>query len=172
MKQLFSSLLFITAFITTTANAQEDKSKRPSPPAQNTFSLASGAKIKIDYSQPAVKGRTIGKEIAPYGQVWRTGANEATVFETSKDITIEGKTLKAGRYALFTIPNEKEWTIIINKTADQNGAFNYKDADDVLRVTVKPMRSSEFNERMKFSYDEPGNIVLKWGDVAVPFSVK
>lgn len=171
MKRILTATLLFTAFIST-ACAQDDKSKRPSPPAQNSFVLKSDAKIVIDYSQPSVKGRTIGKEIAPFGEVWRTGANEATTFETSKDIWVEGQELKAGKYALFTIPTENEWTIIFNKTAAQWGAYDYKQADDVLRVKVKPVANPNFVEKMSFTMDNGDKIVLNWGNVSVPFNVK
>ena len=85
--------------------------QRPSPPAKVSETTSAGVKITVDYSQPAVKGRTIGKEIAPFGQVWSTGANEATWMEVSKDVKVEGKALKAGKYGIWTIPGEKEWTI-------------------------------------------------------------
>src|SRR6476620_9133225 len=93
-------------FATMQSFAQTDKSKRPSPPDKVSETLKSGVVVSVDYSQPSVKGRTIGKEIAPYGKVWRTGANEATVFEVSKDVTINGKTLPAGKYGLYSIPGE------------------------------------------------------------------
>src|ERR1700759_1739058 len=83
--------------------APEDKSKRPSPPASVSETTSKGVDIKIDYSQPSVKGREIGKDVEPMkGKVWRTGANEATVFEISKDVQINGKSLPAGKYGLFS----------------------------------------------------------------------
>ena len=118
-----SALLLTFASVTMlVACGQDDKSKRPSPPAQAKETLASGAVVTIDYSQPSVKGRTIGKDLEPMtGKVWRTGANEATVFEVSKDVKVEGKDLPAGKYALYSIANEGEWTIIFNKTWKQWG---------------------------------------------------
>src|SRR6187431_3048056 len=133
MKKVFSVALFTAAlFMSPATQAQEkqDKSKRPSPPAVVTQTLPSGAVVSIDYSQPSVKGRTIGKDLEPKeGAVWRTGANEATVFETSKDVKVEGRELPAGKYGLFTIAGKNEWTIIFNKTWKQWGAFEYKEAD-------------------------------------------
>src|SRR5678810_962754 len=126
MKYFFSLALLGSALILTNSiSAQQDKSKRPSPPAKVTEKIKSGATISIDYSQPSIKGRTIGKDLEPMdGQVWRTGANEATVFEVNKNVTVEGKALPAGKYGLFTLVNGNEWTIIFNKTWDQWGAFN------------------------------------------------
>lgn len=170
MKQI----LFLSAMVlmVTVACGQDDKSKRPSPPAKASETISSGATITIDYSQPSVKGRTIGKEIAPYGQVWRTGANEATVFEVSKDVTVEGKPLPAGKYGLFTIPNENEWVIIFNKNWKQWGAYDYKDADDALRVNVKPGKAPKANEKMTFNVDKSGKVSLLWGEKEVDFAVK
>ena len=170
MKKLL--LLSAIALVTISVQAQDDKSKRPSPPAKATETIASGAVITIDYSQPSVKGREIGKEIAPYGQVWRTGANEATVFEVSKDVKVEGKALTAGKYGLFTIPNKEEWVIIFNKTPNQWGAYKYAEADDVLRVKVKPTKAPQFTERMTFTVDKSGKVALLWGNEQVAFNVQ
>jgi hypothetical protein len=170
MKKLL--LLSAIALVTISVQAQDDKSKRPSPPAKATETIASGAVITIDYSQPSVKGRTIGKEIAPYGQVWRTGANEATVFEVSKDVKVEGKALPAGKYGLFTLPNKEEWVIIFNKTPNQWGAYKYAEADDVLRVKVKPTKAPQFTERMTFTVDKSGKVALLWGNEQVAFNVQ
>lgn len=170
MKRIFS-LVTIALLTTTFALAQQDKSKRPSPPAKVSETTKTGVTITIDYSQPSVKGRTFGKEIAPYGQVWRTGANEATVFEIDKDATIEGKKLAAGKYGLYSVPGEKEWTIIFNKTWKQWGT-NYKEEDDALRVTAKPQKSQTSNEKMTFTIAKDGKVSLMWSDVEVHFTVK
>lgn len=177
MKKLVALFSMAALLFTTTAcSAQdkaEDKSKRPSPPAKVSETISSGAVISIDYSQPSVKGRTIGKDLEPKGDaVWRTGANEATVFETSKDVTINGKTLPAGKYGLFSIAGQDEWTIIFNKTWKQWGAFDYKQADDVLRVKAKATKAKTFAEKMTFTIAKDGNVNLLWGDHQVNFLVK
>src|SRR6478609_2453964 len=144
MKKLL--LLSAIALVAIGVQAQQgDKSQRPSPPAKVSETTSKGVTISIDYSQPAVKGRTIGNDIAPYGKVWRTGANEATVFEVSKDVKVEGKALPAGKYGLYSIPGKDEWTIIFNKTWKQWGT-NYTEADDALRVNVKPGKAPAFTE--------------------------
>jgi hypothetical protein len=176
MKRVLS-VAFLTAalFVGLSAQAQgnQDKSKRPSPPAIATQTLASGAVITIDYSQPSVKGRAIGKDLEPKeGQVWRTGANEATVFETSKAVKVEGSELPAGKYGLFTIAGKDSWTIIFNKTWKQWGAYEYKQADDVLRVNVKPSNATLFAEKMTFDISKAGVVTLLWGDNKVAFTVK
>lgn len=151
--------------------AQQDKSQRPSPPDSVTQTTNNGLVITINYSQPGIKGRTIGKEIAPYGKVWRTGANEATTFEISKNAKIEGQSLPAGKYSLYTIPGEDEWTIILNKTWKQWGTV-YKMEEDVLRVKVKPGKAKSFYEKMTFAIDKTGKVSLMWGDTQVDFDVK
>src|SRR3954467_3196490 len=141
MKKIFiASLVATTLFTSVKSSAQDDKSKRPSPPATASATTSTGNTITIDYSQPGVKGRTIGKEIAPYGKVWRTGANEATLFEVSRDAKVEGKDLKAGKYSLFTIPGENEWQFILNSETGQwgikqGGDANRDPAKDVLTFT-------------------------------------
>jgi hypothetical protein len=170
MKKLFM-LTLITGLITSlNVSAQQDKSKRPSPPAKVSQILSSGADISIDYSRPSVKGRSM-TQLTPSGKVWRTGANEATVFETSKDVKIEGKTLPTGKYSVYTIPGENEWTIIFNKTWKQWGTV-YKDTEDALRVTVKPMKSDKFVEMMTFDISKGGKVSLTWADTQVNFKVK
>ncbi len=168
-------LLFLLpiAFVALTACAQkEDKSKRPSPPAKANGTTASGTMVSIDYSQPAVKGRTIGKDLEPMpGKVWRTGANEATVFEINKDVKIEGKTLPAGKYSLYSIANGSDWTIIFNKTWNQWGT-NYSEAADALRVNVKGMKNPKFAERMMFDISKDGKVSLMWGDNLVEFHIQ
>ena len=177
MKYLFSTgitcLLLLVAF---SSIAQDDKSKRPSPPATVTQKVGATT-ISINYSQPSVKGRTIGKAgdggVEPIdGEVWRTGANEATVFEVDNDVKVEGKALPKGKYALFTLVNDGEWTIIFNKTWKQWGAFKYKQADDALRVAVKADKADPFAEKMAFTIDAKGKVTLLWGDRKVEFSVK
>jgi hypothetical protein len=153
------------------ACGQADKSKRPSPPAKVSEKIASGATVTIDYSQPSVKGRTVGKDIAPYGKVWRTGANEATIFEVSQDVTVEGKPLPKGQYSLYTIPGENEWTIIFNKAPKQWGTV-YKEDQDALRVPVKAGKAPSFTEQMAFKIEPSGKVSLMWGDAAVDFTVK
>jgi len=164
-------LLSLVTLITITACGQGDKSKRPSPPAIISQTIKSGALVTIDYSQPSLKGRKIGSEIAPYGEVWRTGANEATVFEISKDVKVEDQALAAGKYGLYSIPGEKEWVIIFNKTWKQWGT-QYKEEDDALRVKVKSEKSAVFSEKMTFAVDKDGKVSLLWGDLQVDFKVK
>ena len=170
MKKLII-LTLITGLITSfSATAQQDKSKRPSPPAKVTETLKSGTVISIDYSRPSVKGRSM-ETLTPAGKVWRTGANEATVFETSADVKIEGKSLPAGKYSVYTIPGEKEWTLIFNKTWNQWGTI-YKADQDALRVNVKPGKTGSFTEMLTFNIEKKGKVSLAWADTKVDFKVE
>ena len=151
----------------------EDKSKRPSPPAVVTANISSGATVTINYSQPSVKGRTIGKDLEPMdNKVWRTGANEATVFETSKDVMVEGKKLPAGKYSLFTMFNGNNVAVIFNKKPEQWGAYDYKESDDALRVNVKAETASPASEKLTFKISPAGLVTLLWGEKKVDFAVK
>ncbi len=173
MKKILSFLALSILFISVHSCNAQDKSKRPSPPALVKQTLASGAQLSIDYSQPSVKGRTIGKDLEPNdGVVWRTGANEATVFETSSNVKINGKDLPKGKYALFTISGKDSWTVIFNKTWKQWGASDYKEADDALRISVKPQVASGFAEKMTFDIDKNGEVSLLWGDKKITFTVQ
>lgn len=111
-------------------------------------------------------------ELVPYNEkVWRTGANAATTIQFDKPVKIEGKDLAAGKYALFTIPGETEWTIIISKNSDQMGAFGYTEKDDLLRVVVKPSKITEFVETFTITVGSD-EVSLKWENTAVAFKVK
>lgn len=173
MKRLITIALAATCLLaTTTADAQTDKSKRASPPAKVTRVLNNGATITIDYSRPSLKGRTIGVDVEPReGEVWRTGANEATVFETNKDINIMGEKLPAGKYGLFTIFNGREVTLIFNKTWNQWGAYDYKAADDQLRVRTKVTEAPSSTEMLTFSITPEGQVTLDWGPKQVHFFI-
>ena len=168
-----SFLMFAAAsIITLTTFGQDNKAARPSPPAKASGTTASGTAIAIDYSQPSVKGRTIGKDLEPLpGKVWRTGANETTVFEVSKDVKVEGKSLPAGKYGLYSIANGNDWTIIFNKTWKQWGT-EYSKADDALRVNVKAGKTKTFQDKFTITVSKDGKVDLLWGDSDVAFKVE
>ena len=165
--QLKALTLFVLALLVSSAVFGQ----KPSP-AETATGTAAGSDIKISYSSPAVKGRKIWGGLVPYDKVWRTGANEATIFETSKDIKIGGKTLKAGKYSLYTKPGEKAWQIIFNSQTGQwgikmDGSTTDDPAKDVLVATAVPMKSKSMNERFKIEVNSNG-IVLLWENLAVP----
>ena len=158
--------------------------------------------ITITYSRPPVKGRTIfadapatmearakgeatldnqnerkpGEPIVPYNHVWRAGANEATMFQITDDVLINGQPLKAGTYSMHAIPGKEEWTIIFNSDAGQWGSFSYDDKKDVLRVKTKPQRVSDNQEWLTYSFDpvadSSATVNLRWEKVRVPFTVQ
>lgn len=164
------TVFFIALLFTAFNLSAQDKASRPSPPAQATASV-NGKTITIDYGQPAVKGREIWGKLVPYGQVWRAGANETTAFTISADATIEGEKLAAGKYAFFVIPNEKEWTIIFNKTIKW-GAFSYKQDEDVLRVNVPVKKAKTFTEKLVYEVSDKGEVSLTWENATASFKVK
>ena len=145
-------------------------------PATEASGKVNGATINIKYSAPSVKSRTIWGALVPYDKVWRAGANEATIFETDKDIQVEGKTLRAGKYSLYAIPGQKEWTIIFNSATGQwgvtrGGETTEDPAKDVLRVKAKPVKVATLQE--KLSYDiMPKGFALRWENLEVPVSIK
>lgn len=157
--------------------------------------------ITITYSRPGVKGRKIwgdplpeqakvtgeatldnqnerpaGAPIVPYGHMWRTGANEATMFVVTDDVLINGQKLAAGSYSLHTIPNKDEWTVVFNGTANQWGSFNYDPAKDTLRVKVKPQVVNDNQEWLSFNFDpvteDSAQVNIRWEKISVPFTVK
>jgi Protein of unknown function (DUF2911) len=149
---------------------------QPASPAATATGKVKEASITINYSSPAVKGRKIWGDLVPYDKVWRAGANKATEFVTDKDIQVEGKSLPAGKYSLYAIPGEKEWTIIFNSATGQwgvqrGGETTADPAKDVLRVTVKPEKSKEFNERLTYMVDADG-FSLYWDNLRVHASIK
>lgn len=156
--------------------------------------------VKITYSRPAVNGRKIwgdplpeqtakgeatldnqnerpkGAPIVPWGHVWRTGANEATMFSVSDDVLINGQKLAAGSYSLHTIPTKDEWTIVFNGTANQWGSFDYDAAKDTLRVKAKPQWVNESQELLEYTFDPVTNdsaqVNIRWEKISVPFTIK
>ena len=160
-------------FFVFSSYAQENKI-RLSPKA-SVMQTVGFTDVTIDYSRPGVKGRTIWGALVPYNKVWRAGANEATTINFSTDVTIEGKSLPAGKYGFFTIPNKDSWTIIFNKVADQWGAFQYNEAEDALRVTVKP-ESNNFQEWLAYTITKTGDksavVSLEWEKLKVPFKIE
>src|SRR6185295_20199707 len=178
MKKAYNAkvlVLGLALIISTLLSAQDDKSKRPSPPATASGKVG-GATITIDYSSPSVKGRKIFGGLLPYGTVWRAGANEATQFQTDKDIQVEGKSLPAGKYSFFVTLGEKEWDIIFNSETGQwgdkeGGDANLDPTKNVLVVKVKPVKSASMNEKLAYAVTGKG-FVLRWENLEVPVGIK
>ena len=131
--------------------------------------------VTITYSRPNVRGRAIWGALVPYDQVWRTGANEATTFEVSDDVTINGAKLPKGKYSLATIPGRQEWTLIFNREPDLWGSISYDQSKDALRVTAKPKTTDHTHESLMFAFPEvtsnSAKAVLVWDRIEVPFTI-
>jgi len=171
-----SAFIALFLFLSTACllQAQEQIAIRPSPLAivsakyKDTY-------LKITYSQPQKKGREIFGSLVPYGQVWRTGANEATEITTTKDIFINGKLLPAGTYSLFTIPDKEKWTIILNKEPGLWGSYNYNVKMDFVRfdIPIQPIQGIVY-EAFTILIDQKNNkaeISLLWDKTKVVFPV-
>jgi hypothetical protein len=203
MNSLKRSLLFSTVAVLvfsciSVASAQV-VTPRPSQKA-SVLQTIGVTDVTITYSRPGVKGRKIWGDptpeqtgtkgeatldnqnvrpkdavIVPWGHVWRTGANEATMFVVTDDVLINGQKLAAGTYSLHTVPTKDEWTIVFNGTANQWGSFNYDPAKDTLRVKAKPQWVNENQEWLEFSFDpvtdNSAQVNIRWEKVNVPFTV-
>ena len=178
-RALFASVALITVLDAAPVLAQTPTVDFPAPSPACTIKQRVGVTdIEVVYSRPGMKGRKIfaADGVVPFGQVWRTGANNATKITFNTPLKIEGQEVPAGTYALFTIPDQDEWTIIINKGAAQWGAFQYKESDDVIRVKVKPSHIAEhietFSIELNHIQDESGLIELAWDDIVVPIKIE
>jgi len=156
----FLALLILT--FTTLALAQ-----KPSPAAQAQCKFSDGKTITVDYSSPRMKGRKIFGGLVPYGVVWRTGANEATTFVTSANLTVGGKGVPAGDYTLFTVPNPDKWTLIVNKKTGEWGIPYKYESDELVRVDMKLSKTPSPVENFTISFDQTGGactLNIIWDD--------
>jgi len=156
-KQLTSSalIMFVLLALSTFGSAQQeqqDKSKRPSPPASAQCKFADGKTINVDYSSPRARGRKIIGGVVPYDKVWRTGANEATSFVTTADLTIGNVNVPAGNYTIYTLPSEQTWRLIINKQTGQWGTV-YDEKQDLARVDMESKTLSSPVENFTIAFD-------------------
>ena len=166
MKKIIGLLLI---FIATTNFAVGQKAKVS--PRENVTGKINTATISIDYGSPSVRGRKIWGALVPFDKIWRAGANEATTFETDKDLILEGEKLPAGKYSLFIIPNEKECIVIFNKKSDQWGAYNYSKDLDQLRVKVSPKKETKSAEKLLFIVKD-NEVALLWDNWMIALNVK
>ena len=143
----------LLTLFTTAAFAQMGGGK-PSPPASATCDLGGGKTIKTDYSSPRMKGRKIYGGLVPFGEVWRTGANEATTFVTSTDVVVGGKSVPAGSYTIFTVPTADKWTLIINKKTGEWGIPYKYESDELARVEMKVSKLPSPVENFTLAYDK------------------
>lgn len=167
---LASTALVLTMFVGQQAAAQDAvpaPDPRPSPLALSQVTLDDGAYVKIHYSSPRMRGREIFGGLVPYGHVWRFGANEATELTVTQSITIGGQEVEAGTYAVFAIPGENEWTIILNRNLGQWGAFSYAEDADYARITVPAEEVDASHEAFSINLEENegasgANMVVAW----------
>jgi hypothetical protein len=168
------SLFMLIAVLAVAQQPPQDKSKRPSPHETASVTLK-GKKITIDYGRPFLKGRKVGQELAPYGKVWRTGADEATALNTEIDLNIGGIKVPAGQYTLYTLPSEGTWKLIINKQTGQWGT-KYDESQDLGRVDMKKTDLPQSVEQFTISFDKKGesaaDLNLDWGNTRVSVVVK
>lgn len=201
----FSLAAFLILLGATFATAQQPQTQyKPLYPSQkaSVMQTIGVTDVTITYYRPAIKGRTIfadappsmetrakgdatldnqnerkpGEPIVPYNHVWRAGANDATVFQVTDDVLINGQPLKAGTYSLEAIPGKDDWTIIFNNDSGQWGAFTYDSKKDALRVKAKPKPVQESQELLAYNFDpvtaNTATVNLRWEKVSVPFTVE
>jgi len=156
MQKRIAVLTILTLMMATLAFAQQDKSKRPSPPAQAQCKFADGKTITVDYSSPRMKDRKIYGALVPYGEVWRTGANDATAFVTDANLTVGGKDVPVGSYTIFTVPGADKWTLIINKKTGEWGIPYKYESDELARVDMQVSKTASPVENFTIAFDQAG----------------
>jgi hypothetical protein len=155
MKKIAITVLFVFALCF--MSSAQDKSKRPSPPEQAQCKFSDGKTITVDYSSPRAKGRKIFGELVPYGQVWRTGANEATTFVTTTAVSAEGRDVPAGNYTIFTVPEQNKWTLIVNKKTGEWGIPYKYESEELVRIPMSVSKTSAPGENFTRQFDQGGN---------------
>jgi hypothetical protein len=136
--------------------------QKPSPAAQAQCKFSDGKTITVDYSSPRMKGRKIFGDLVPYGQVWRTGANEATTFVTTANVNVGGKSVPAGSYTIFTVPNQGSWKLIINKKTGEWGIPYKYEADELGRVDMKVTQTPSAVENFTIGFDQDCTLSVSW----------
>ena len=192
MKRIIILLLMVTFSCTTGAKKSDENSNNDHANHQQDMSAGSNKSAKsphtasmanvgdnhvhIDYSSPRVRGRQVFGGLVGYGEVWSTGAHGATSISFTKDVVINQKSIKAGKYALFTIPGKEKWIIILNTNWDQHLADEYSDDEDVLRMEVFPDMLEEGSEELMFKIipkdENTGTIHFQWDKVSFEFDIK
>jgi hypothetical protein len=177
MKTLIAILVSVAALAASTLHAEEAK-KIEFPPASSAASVKQRVgvtDVSVEYSRPNMLGRKIFGGLVPYGAVWRTGANAATKVTFSTDVKLGGTAVPAGSYALFTIPGESEWTVILDKVVDEWGSYAYNPKDDQARVKVKSVALADPQETMSISLQDvragKANLVIAWEKTKVPVEI-
>lgn len=171
-KSIFTLIVCaVLALFSTELTAQKFRGLDKSPMDVVAFPKKGAKIMKIYYSRPQLKGRSL-ETLAPYGKVWRTGANESVSISFSQDVTFGGENVKAGAYSLFTIPGEKEWTIILSSDVDVWGAYSYNKSNDVVRVKAKVTNTEKSLEAFSMTIDNKMNLHLGWDKTRVKIPMK
>lgn len=177
MKKLFAlSILMLAMVFATTATAQKFSGLDKSPMDMATYPSSykiSEKSVRVTYGRPQLKGRSVS-ELAPAGEVWRTGANEAVEITFYKDAKVGGMDVKAGTYSLFTIPGESEWTVILNSNLNQWGAYSYDKGADVARVKASTNVAEESLDAFSIAFKEVdggAHLVMAWGTTRVALPI-
>lgn len=171
------TLVFCLLLFTPISFSQNLEVPTLSPLAEVTQEVAL-TKVNLSYSRPGAKGRKVFGDLVPFGEVWRTGANASTKLTFTEDVKIEGNALKAGTYALYTIPGEKEWTIIIHTNTKHRSIAGdvYKQSEDAFRFTVKPTKTSNFIETFTIEFADittnSCHLKISWENTEVKFEIK
>jgi len=178
MKKTFIGFVLSAALLFGAGATQAQGIKMPAPsPASKVEQAVGLSTVSVDYSRPSVKGRTVFGDLVPYGKVWRTGANGSTVIKFSDDVEIQGNKIPAGEYAILTIPNQNEWTVILSKNTKLGGnVADYKQEEDQARFTVKPQQNSRKVESFTINFAnlkaDAADVEILWDNTIVPFTVK
>jgi hypothetical protein len=175
MNQKSALLIIALLFCGMVSFAQQIQMPQASPSAKIAQKVGL-TDVTVDYSRPSTKGRKIFGELVPFGQVWRTGANGATVLTFSTDVKIDGKSVPAGQYALYAIPDKSEWTIILSKNTKLWGAIGYSSEDDLIRFKATPTKLSRKYETMEITFadmtDTAADLSIKWETSRVNFRIE
>lgn len=155
MKKVALAVLLVSALCA--ISSAQDKSKRPSPPEQAQCKFSDGKTITVDYSSPRAKGRKIFGELVPYGEVWRTGANEATTFVTTAGVSADGRDVPAGTYTIFTVPEQNKWTLIVNKKTGEWGIPYKYESEELVRIPMSVSKTSGPVENFTIKFDQGGS---------------
>ena len=172
MKRMLALCTMLMATFMMTASAQDAKDAKKEPP-KSPLTSAKNNIASVSYSQPSKRGHVIFGDLVPYGKVWRTGANKSTDITFTTDVIFGGKEVKKGTYALFTIPEEHEWTIILNSVPKQSGAFEYDKNKDKNVLEVKAPVTAISTEQEKFTISFKGNnMIFTWDKTSVSVPLK
>lgn len=175
MKTRYFTNLFAILMVFNGVSVAQIQTPQASPPSKIS-QLVGLTQVSLEYSRPSMRDRKVFGELVPYGEVWRTGANSATAIEFSSEVTIEGKKLDAGKYAIYTIPERKNWTIVFSKNTSLWGAVGYDEKDDVLRVSVPSGKLKNTLETLQIDFsditDTGASVNIKWEKSVASFRIE